>query len=205
MLSTFPWEDSKLDVIGLGILVADVIIKSVSSFPEVGKLMPVNSITLSLGGCAANTMAGLSRLGFETAVIGAVGDDGFGEFIIDSLTDEGVDPIGVVRLDNIATSVTAVLVAPSGDRSFLHFKGANALFTAEDLDLQPIELFRHLHIAGTFLMDAFDGRQAASVLKAAKEAGLSTSLDTAWDVVRQVVEPCRADVRLYRHIPPVGR
>ena len=170
-----------MDVIGLGILVADVIVKSVTSFPELGKLKTVDSITVSLGGCAANTAVGLSRLGFETLVMGVVGDDGFGDFIIDALTDEGIDPTGVVHIENAATSVTTVLVSPDGDRSFLHFKGANALFVSDDLDLDFLERSRHIHMAGTFLMDAFDGEDAASVLRTAKEAGLTTSLDTAWD------------------------
>jgi sugar/nucleoside kinase (ribokinase family) len=170
-----------LRVICLGILVADVIVKAVTEFPQVGKLETVESISLSLGGCAANTGVGLARLGHETGVIGAVGDDGFGDFIVDALTDEGIDPTGIINLENVATSVTAVLVNPHGERSFLHFKGANALFTSGDLDMHSIELADHLHIGGTFLMDAFDGPDAASVLRAAKEAGLSTSLDTAWD------------------------
>jgi len=170
-----------VDVVSLGILVADVIVKSVSTLPEKGKLTTVDSIDLSLGGCAANTAVGLSRLGYETMVIGAVGDYGLGDFIINMLMDEKIDTTGIIHLENAATSVTTVLVSPDGDRSFLHFKGANAAFTADDLDLQPLELARHLHVAGTFLMDAFDGHGAASVLKKAKEIGLTTSVDTAWD------------------------
>ncbi len=170
-----------MDVISLGILVADVIAKSVSTLPDPGKLIPVDSIDLSIGGCAANTAVGLTRLGLEVAAIGAIGDDGFGDFILDTLTDERIDHTGIVRLDGTKTSATAVFVAPSGERSFLHYKGANAEFTSDDLDLTILGSARHMHIAGTFLMDAFDGHDAASVLKAAKEAGLSTSLDTAWD------------------------
>ncbi len=170
-----------MDVICLGILVADVIVKSVRELPETGKLATVDSIDLSLGGCAANTAVGLSRLGHETCVMGAIGDDGFGEFICDALAEEGIDDSGVIRLEGKATSATAVLVNPEGERSFLHFKGANALFAGDDLDLRMIELATHLHIGGTFLMDTFDNGGAVTALKLAKEAGLSTSLDTAWD------------------------
>ena len=170
-----------MDVICIGILVADVIVRPVEKLPEPGKLDTVDSINLSLGGCAANTAVGLARLGHRVYITGAVGDDGFGDFIIDTLTDEGVDPMGVIRLDDVATSVTDVLVDQRGERRFLHFKGANAIFTSDDLDLHSLELARHLHIGGTFLMDAFDGKDAASVLETAKAAGLTTSLDTAWD------------------------
>lgn len=181
-----------MDVICIGILVADVVVKSVERLPDAGKLEAVDSITLSLGGCAANTAVGLSRLGHDVSVLGAIGDDGFGDFIVDILIDEGVDTTGIVRLEDVATSVTDVLVDSRGERRFLHFKGANARFTSDDLDLNFLELSRHLHIGGTFLMDAFDGADAASVLRSAKEKGITTSLDTAWDpsgVWYDLIEP----------------
>ena len=38
-----------------------------------------------------------------------------------------------------------------------------------------------LHVAGTYLMSTFDGKQTAKVLKQAKAAGVTTSLDTAYN------------------------
>ena len=85
------------DVTCLGILVADVVGKPVDAMPERGKLMLVDHLELHGGGCANSTGIGLAKIGVKTAVIGKVGNDGFGDFMISNLSRSGVDCAGVVR------------------------------------------------------------------------------------------------------------
>jgi len=169
------------DVTCLGILVADVIGKPVEALPERGKLMLVDRMELHGGGCANNTGIALAKIGIKTAVIGKVGNDGFGDFMVNSLTRNGVDCAGVVRDDEVATSATMVVVHGDGERSFIHYLGANAVLTDADVNYDVVKSSRILHIAGTFLMPSFDGEPTARVLKKAKEMGVTTALDTAWD------------------------
>ena len=169
------------EVTCLGILVADVVGKPVDSIPERGKLMLVDRMELHGGGCANSTGIGLTKLGIKTAVIGKVGNDGFGDFVIGNLTRNGVDCTGVVRDEEAATSSTMVLVHGDGERSFIHYIGANGTLTEADVDDGVVKSSKILHIAGTFLLPGFDGEPTARVLKKAKELGVTTSLDTAWD------------------------
>lgn len=181
------------DVTCLGILVADVIGKPVEQLPERGKLALVDRMELHIGGCASNTGVGLAKIGVKTAVIGKVGDDGFGDFLINALERSGVDCTGVVRDEQSLTSATMVMVHSDGERSFLHYIGANATLRESDVDYDVVKSSKILHVAGAFLMPGFDGEPTARVLKKAKELGVTTSLDTAWDSRgnwMKLLEPC---------------
>lgn len=169
------------EVVCLGILVADVVGKPVESLPERGKLLLVDTMELHTGGCAASTGIGLAKIGIKTAVIGKVGADGFGDFMVSRLEQNGIDTRGVVRDRKNATSATMVMVHTDGERSFLHYLGANASLEEDDVDLMLVGGAKVLHIAGTFLMPGIDGQPTARILKKAREMGVTTTLDTAWD------------------------
>ncbi len=181
------------DVTCLGILVADVIGKPVRHLPEKGKLELVERMELHSGGCAANTGGALAKIGINTAVMGKVGNDGFGDFVIGYLQKLSVDCRGVARDNSVSTSATMVMVDEAGERSFLHYIGANGAITVDDINWDVIKESRILHIAGTFLMPGFDGEPTAEVLRKAKQMGVTTSLDTAWDSRgnwMKLLEPC---------------
>ncbi|AEK73801.1 Fructokinase (scrK) [Thermococcus sp. 4557] len=55
-----------------------------------GKLKDVKSFEKHPGGAPANVAVGLSRLGVESALVSKVGDDPFGDFLLERLRDEGV-------------------------------------------------------------------------------------------------------------------
>ena len=162
----------------LGILVADVIGRPIETVPAPGALALVDSITPHIGGCAANTGIGLHRLGVQTSVVGAIGRDGFGEFVRGVLREEGLDARHIVE-KNAPTSATIVLVQGDGERAFLHCVGANAVFQRADFDTRMLDETRLLHIAGHGLMPAFDGAPCAEILSYARRCGVQTSLDTA--------------------------
>ncbi len=164
-----------------GIAVADVVVKPVAGLPDKGKLLLVDGIELHCGGCAVNTGIGLARLGIKSGISARVGQDGFGNFLRERLSAEGVSTTGLKVMAGERTSATAVMVSPDGERSFLHFLGANRNYSAADFNFKLFDDYRILHLAGILLTPSFDGEPAASVMRRAKEAGLVTSLDTAWD------------------------
>ena len=169
------------EVMCLGILVADVVAKPVDVFPERGKLVLVERMGLHTGGCASNTAIGLARIGISAGIIGKVGNDGFGDFFLSVMEREGIDATGVARAAATNTSATMVLVHGDGERSFIHYLGANATLRAEDVDPAAFAGARLLHVAGALLMPALDGEPTMRLLLEAKARGLITSLDTAWD------------------------
>ncbi len=76
---------NQVEVACIGILVADFFSSPIPNIPKPGELMLVESISLSTGGCAANTAVALTKLGIKASVIGKVGCDPFGKFVIDDL------------------------------------------------------------------------------------------------------------------------
>jgi sugar/nucleoside kinase (ribokinase family) len=169
------------EVVCVGILVADIVGQPIDVYPERGKLALVPRMELHSGGCAANTGISLGKLGISTRIVGRVGQDGFGDFLIRELERHGLDTRGVARDAAVNTSATMVMVHSDAERSFLHYRGANAALTDADVPPELLEGARLLHVAGSFLMPKFDGEPTARVLALARRRGLLTCLDTAWD------------------------
>ena len=177
----------------LGILVADVVGKPIESFPPKGTLAAVERMELHVGGCAANTGLALAKLGVQTSVLGKIGADGFGQFLAGTLERHGVNTRGLVYDDVAATAATMVAVDGAGERTFLHYPGANAVYTAADVFWPEIEAAPIFHVAGPFLMPRYMGADNAAVLKRARALGKTTTLDTVWDPTGRwmgVLAPC---------------
>ncbi|HEY6101722.1 MAG TPA: carbohydrate kinase family protein [bacterium] len=180
------------DVTCVGVLVADVIVWPVNSWPEPGRLIRVDGVEVHSGGLAHSTAVALAKLGKTAAVVGRVGSDLLGTFLIDALHAHKVES-HVVRDEAAPTSTTVVAVSGSGERSFLHLAGANAHLVPQDVPVGLTRASRWLHLGGYFLLPNLDGVPAAQLLRRAKEAGCRTSLDVAWDAQSRwfhVFEPC---------------
>src|SRR5690606_23564617 len=81
----------EFDVIVVGELNVDLIFNQVQGFPVVGKEILSNDMTLTLGSSSAICASNLSSLGLKVAFVGKLGNDVFGQFIIDKLNRSGVD------------------------------------------------------------------------------------------------------------------
>lgn len=169
------------DVVSIGILVADVISKPMISLPEKGKLMPIESITLHSGGCALSSAVDMSKIGLDTAVVGKIGDDGFGSYLTGVLKDADVETKGIAIGKGSKTSASVVVVGNDSERSFIHCFGANGEFTYEDIDFDFVKQYRIAFFTGVNLMASLDGKPLGRAVKKAKELGLITIMDTAWD------------------------
>jgi len=168
------------DVTCVGVLVADVIVRPVDRWPQPGGLILVDRVELHSGGLAHTTGVALAKLGVSTAVVGRVGADRLGEFLVDVLREHGIE--AYVHQDaGTSTSATVVAVASGGDRSFLHMPGANARLVPEDVPETLLADSRLVHLGGYFLLPGLDGEPAAALLRRAKALGCGTSLDVAWD------------------------
>jgi ribokinase len=106
--------------------------------PEKGKLTLVENISLQIGGCAANFVIVIARLGLKATVIGKIRDDNFGKFIHDVLDSEKVDATALTLGKNISTSASTVMTSGNGQRSIIHSFGANASFNFDDIHLDVV-------------------------------------------------------------------
>ena len=184
-------DHEPVDVVCLGILVADVIARPVAELPR-GSLAFLEDIGLHGGGCALNTATALVALGLSAGVAGKVGADAFGDFLLQTLEERGIGRRGVVRDAEIPTSATVALVDSTGERTFLHVPGANSALRAEELDREALFGGRVLHVGGALVMERLDGQPFADLLAEARRRGRLTSLVTVWDPTGRWsrLEPC---------------
>jgi sugar/nucleoside kinase (ribokinase family) len=180
--------NKKKPVVCLGIMVADVVGRPVESFPDQGRLVLVDEMSLHTGGCAVNAAIGLAKLGIPVEVIGKVGNDAFGNFLLVELKKYLVGTKGVRRDRTAGTSATMVMVHPDGERSFIHYLGANARLRPEDIDFDLVQKSSILHFAGTFVLPGIDGEPSVALLRKARAAGVTTFLDTVWDASNRWME-----------------
>lgn len=159
-----------------GSIVYDTLVRPVQQ-PQWGTTTLVDTIESHAGGNGANTAIALAKLGTPVCLLGAVGDDEHGRFVLDALHEAGVDVTGVVTV-NTPTAATIVIINQAGDRKFLHMPGAGAdVFNAPLLPTAPAT---HYHLASFFVLPNFRVH-APETLRRARAAGLTTSFDTNWD------------------------
>ena len=192
----------------IGILVADVVGRPLRAVPDPGRLVLVDEMSLHTGGCASNTATALARLGLPVEVIGKIGLDPFGEFVLNALAERGIGCTGIKRDKEAGTSATMVMVAPDGERRFIHYIGANAHLTLNDIDLSMVEASSILHIAGSLVMPGIDGQPTAELLRHAHLAGVTTFLDTVWDDTgrwMKILAPCLPYIDYFVPSMPEGQ
>ena len=189
-----------MDVLSLGIYVVDVLGRPIDQFPKKGELTLFDELEIHTGGCANNVAIALTRLGISTGAIGKVGSDAFGDLILRTLTENGVNATGMKQDTRASTSFTFVAVASDGERTFYPYIGANGELAEDDLDWDLIKNAKVLSIAGALVMPSFDGAPMANVLRKAKALGITISLDTAYDATgkwMQTLEPCLPYVDIF--------
>ena len=119
--------DPEFDCVICGTCVADVLVRPVPLTRAIGdgRLFAVEPIEATTGGIVCNTGMAMRRLGLRVAAASLVGDDLWGGLVRSRLEAEGIDAAGV-GMAAAATSTTAVLIDPAGERSFAHHVGACA-------------------------------------------------------------------------------
>ncbi|WP_410601522.1 ribokinase [Amycolatopsis sp. lyj-90] len=125
-------------VLVIGSANADLVVP-VDRRPGGGETVLGGDTTLSPGGKGANTAVAAARLGADVALLGAVGDDSYGELLKRSLAESGVNTASV-RTSERPTGIAYITVTPDGENSILVSPGANSGLRPEDVDLDGAEI-----------------------------------------------------------------
>ena len=80
-----------------------------------GKLVQMKDVNISTGGAVANTGLALKVLGADAELMGKVGDDEFGQIVLDRLRKYGAEGGMLVSADS-STSYSVVIAPPGTDR-----------------------------------------------------------------------------------------
>ena len=139
---------------------------------------------LVLGGSAAITAAGCARLGLETVLLTALGDDVFGAITRQRLDERGVRLLLPRPAGGVPTGLSVILSPPGEDRAILTLPGTIPALRPEDVTDEHLAAARHVHVSSLYLQPRLAGG-LAGVFKRARALGVGTSLDTNWDPAGQ--------------------
>ncbi len=123
----------KYEVLVIGSLNADLVVRA-PHFPKPGETISGGDLQIIPGGKGANQAVAAARQGASVAMLGRVGQDGFGTFLLDNLKSNSVDIIHI-HTDDSATGTAIIVVDANGQNSIVLSAGANGKVSPADVDL----------------------------------------------------------------------
>lgn len=162
------------DVISFGELLIDFV-PTISGV----NLISAPAFKKAPGGAPANVAVGLARLGISTGFMGKVGDDAFGHFLVNVLSENNVD-ISAMRFSHEArTALAFVSLDVNGEREFMFYRhpSADMLYSPEEIDAEYILGAKLFHF-GSITMITEPSRSATRrALEIARQGDLLVSYD----------------------------
>ncbi|MEU7944452.1 PfkB family carbohydrate kinase [Micromonospora taraxaci] len=164
-------------VVVVGDVITDVV--AVLSGPLAAGSDTGAEISLGGGGQAANTAAWVAAQRVDVTLVGAVGDDDAGRDRVAELTRAGVD-CAVERIEGVPTG-TVIVLAADDERTMVSQRGANLRLSGAHVEraVAAAPDAGHLHLSAYTLLDAGSRGAGLRALAAARERGLTTSVDAA--------------------------
>ncbi|HWI24666.1 MAG TPA: carbohydrate kinase [Lysobacter sp.] len=131
------------------------------------------------GGAPANVSVAAARLGAETQFVGMLGDDMFGDFLLGSLRDAGVDVSRIVRTDAARTALAFVQLDADGERNFSFYRppSADLLFRDEHFHAASFRDTAVFHVCSNSLTEAGIAQATLQGMARARAAGAVVSVD----------------------------
>ena len=170
-LMTRRGED--LLVVVVGSTNFDMVVKS-ERLPKEGESLLVTNLRFFPGGKGANQAVAVARMGAHTALVGAVGTDIIGDFLLQGLVAEGVDTTCVRRDSTRATGSAFIMLFPNGNNCIAVDPAANFSLTPADIE-RAKEVIERADALTTVLEIPLETVEAA--LRLARKAGKLTVLD----------------------------
>lgn len=126
-------SDPKGIILVVGSLNMDLVVQA-PRHPAVGETILGGEFRTFPGGKGANQAVAASRLGARVRMIGRLGADNFGEALLLTLKNDGVDTQFISRDPTTATGVALITVSAAGKNTIVVAPGANAQLSIQDLE-----------------------------------------------------------------------
>jgi sugar/nucleoside kinase (ribokinase family) len=176
--------NKRFDCVVVGSCVVDVLARPVPLSQPIGRgrLVEGEPLRLTTGGIVSNAGITLARLGMRVAAFTYVGNDEWAEVIRSRYTAEGIDTSSLMTHPERATSTSAVLIDPSGERSFLHCAGAPR-YLDKPVMLERLDLFADCRamLLGYYPLMTRLQDDLPDVLASIRALNCRTALDAAGD------------------------
>ncbi|MEM2129509.1 MAG: sugar kinase [Candidatus Bathyarchaeia archaeon] len=166
------------EVVGIGEVLIDFVATEPVSYIE------VPAFQKCFGGAPMNTLVGIARLGSSSGAITAVGEDPFGQFLIQELKRNNVDTSQVKIKKGTLTTLAFVANEPkTGERSFIFYRKpwvsgtSDSALSIDDIDIEYIKGAEILHVSGFALSQNPSRKAIIYAVKQAKKEGVKVSFD----------------------------
>jgi sugar/nucleoside kinase (ribokinase family) len=110
-------------ILCIGIPVRDLTFR-VEAVPERGSKANATHLAEICGGNALNAAIAIARLGGRVAFAGPMGDarETSSGFILERMTAEGIDTASIVRMPDVTTPVSAIIIDATGERTLTIYR-----------------------------------------------------------------------------------
>jgi len=160
------------DILVVGSLNADLVVRT-PRFPQPGETISGDDLQVIPGGKGANQAVAASRLGANVSMLGRVGRDNFGNFLLENLKSNKVNS-QLVQRDNASTGTAVIVVDGNGQNSIVLSAGANGNVSLPDVKLASFSTFNLL-----LLQLEIPTPTVLSAARLAKENGVRVLLNPA--------------------------
>ena len=151
------------------------------------------------GGAPANVAVAAARLCADTAFIGKVGADYYGDFLRKTMQDNGVDVAGMLTDTGAGTTLAVVSLSDSGERSFSFYRKncADTLLDSSEVSLDLLGDTKFLHFGSVSLTDEPSRSATLFAAQKAKELGATVTYDpnyreALWNSEAEAVEQMKS-------------
>jgi fructokinase len=119
-------------------------------------LKDVLSFERAPGGAPANVAAAVAKYGHAASMITKLGEDAFGDFLIEQLENSGVETDKVLRTKEANTGLAFVSLKDNGERDFSFYRkpSADLLFKEEEIKVEWFEKGDILHFGSVDLVES---------------------------------------------------
>ena len=121
------------------------VVTHVSRIPRPGETVQAEGSQRFPGGKGANQAVAAARLGEDVIFCGKVGEDAFGEALLDALRTDGIDTSNVEKAPGTPTGMAEILVDATAENAIVYTPGANALVDAAYVD-RVFDALRAAHV-----------------------------------------------------------
>src|SRR6266508_4696910 len=119
------------NILVIGSLNADLVVR-VPRFPQPGETISGDDLQVIPGGKGANQAVAAARHGAQVSILGRVGKDKFGDFLLSNLHENRVDAQHVQR-DDASTGTAIIVVDSNGQNSIVLSAGSNGKVSDADV------------------------------------------------------------------------
>lgn len=132
-----------INICVIGSCAVDLVVTS-SKRPLAGETILGESFSIVPGGKGANQAVAAARLGASVSMIGCIGEDFYGDSILENFKQNHINTSFLQRSKGTSTG-TAHIILAEGDNSIIVVKGANDLVTPDLID-QAAEQIKKAHM-----------------------------------------------------------